>query len=52
MVKINGIYILDYPDLITTKAITEEGHKNIRKLTKMMHEFIKEHDIKIDFSPK
>ena len=45
MTIINGMYILDYPDLITTKPITEEGQKRIREATEMMREFMKEHPI-------
>lgn len=45
MVEINGMYILDYPDLITTKAITEVGRENIRKLTEMMREFNEEYNV-------
>lgn len=52
MLEINGIYILDYPDLITTKKITEEGQKRIREATEIMRKFNEEHDIQIDFGPK
>lgn len=47
MVEINGMFILDYPDLVTTKKITEEGQKRIREATEIMRKFMKEHDIKI-----
>jgi len=37
--------ILDYPDRITDKQITEEGQKRLRELQEWMSGFIKEHDI-------
>ena len=39
------MYILDYPDLITTKAITEEDRKHLEELQRIMVEFMKEHPI-------
>ena len=39
------MFILDYPDLITTKAITEEGRKHLEELQKIMIDFMKEHPI-------
>ena len=37
--------IIDYPDRITEKQITEEGQKRLRELQKIMQDFMKEHDV-------
>jgi len=45
MVEINGMYILDYPDRITEKAITEEGKKQLEELQKIINDFMKDNPI-------
>ncbi len=41
------MYIVDYPDLITTKKITEAGRKHLEELQKIMIDFMKDYDITI-----
>lgn len=50
MVEIDGIYILDYPDLIISRKITEDGQRLIRELGVIMQDFITEHDITFPFT--
>ena len=45
MTIINGMYILDYPDRLTEKKITEEGQRVLREATEIMKEFMKENPI-------
>ena len=47
MVKIDNTFILDYPNLITTKAITEEGQRVLRETMEMIRDFMKDNDITI-----
>lgn len=45
MEEIDDIFFLDYPDLLITKKITEEGRENIRKFNEMWEDFIEKHNI-------
>lgn len=46
----NEIYILDYPNRITEKKITEEGKKRLRELIKLTKDFNSKYDIKITYN--
>ena len=39
------IVIIDYPNRLTEKPLTEEGQRIIREASEMMREFLKEHSI-------
>lgn len=40
-----NIVVVDYPDLVISKKITEEGRKNIRMMQKFMNKFIKKNNV-------